>query len=177
MCVCAWMCATWQVQWSAVGSVEGVCVCICTRLRGCVQHSRCGGGLWGSLEGVCVRGCEQHRRWHARFLRLVGKRPAVLPQKQEAARPLLRAADRTLASCLQVHSSCDVWWGQKPPSGLLQSCRGTGLGGLPPGPVSAGRQAQVTSCRCVSESYLEPFLPSLLAHTPLHITTSDFCHF
>ena len=53
VCVCMDMC-------NMAGAVEGcgavcrVCVCICTHLRGSVQHSRCGGELWGSLEGVCV---------------------------------------------------------------------------------------------------------------------------
>ena len=47
VCVCACVpgCAAWQVQWRAVGQ-HGRCVC--------VQHGRCGGRLWGSMEGVCV---------------------------------------------------------------------------------------------------------------------------
>ena len=118
VCVCTCICASGCVQhgrcggrlWgsmegvcvyvdggSMAGAVEGsgavcrvcVCVCICTHVRGCVRHGRCGGGLWGSFGGsVCAWMCAA-QQVVCRLLEVAGRRPAVLPQRQEAGRDCL----------------------------------------------------------------------------------------
>lgn len=89
VCVCAWMCATWQVQWRAVGLCVG---CVCAYAHTCVEVCSTAGVVESS--GAAWRGCVcvwmcAARQVVCTLLEFGGEEACCAAQKQEAVRDCL----------------------------------------------------------------------------------------